>query len=123
MASRNARQLPQLGPDTGKTKKAYLWAYRSNDLEPGPILVFDYQPSRHGVHARNFLDGWQVHLMVDDYTGYKALFMQGVTERVCLARARRKFFALCGQPKPDRYRGAGPERCWETGGRQYTWLI
>jgi transposase len=87
--------VPQLDPGNGRAKKAYLWAYRSNDLESGPpILVFDYQPGRHGVHVRNFLEGWQGHLMVDDYAGYKALFTQGVTELGCLAHARRKFFDL-----------------------------
>ena len=87
--------VPQLDPGNGKTKKAYLWAYRSSDLEPGPpILVFDYRPGRHGAHVRNYLDGWQGHLMVDDYAGYKALFTQGVTELGCLAHARRKFFDL-----------------------------
>lgn len=87
--------VPQLDPGNGKTKKAYLWAYRSSDLETGPpILVFDYQPGRHGAHVRNYLDGWQGHLMVDDYAGYKALFTQGVTELGCLAHARRKFFDL-----------------------------
>ena len=87
--------VPQLDPGQGKTKKAYLWAYRSNNLEAEPpILVFDYQPGRHGIHARNFLAGWQGHLMVDDYAGYKALFTQGVIELACLAHARRKFFDL-----------------------------
>ena len=87
--------VPQLDPGKGKTKKAYLWAYRSNDLEPGPpILVFDYQPGRHGVHARNFLEGWHGHLMVDDYAVYKSLFTQRVAELACLAHARRKFFDL-----------------------------
>lgn len=87
--------VPQLDPGNGKTRKAYLWAYRSSDLEPGPpILVFDYQPGRHGVHVRNYLEGWQGHLMVDDYAGYKALFTYGITELGCLAHARRKFFDL-----------------------------
>lgn len=87
--------VPQLDPGNGKTKKAYLWAYRSSDLEPGPpILVFDYQPGRHGAHVRNYLEGWQGHLMVDDYAGYKALFTHGITELGCLAHARRKFFDL-----------------------------
>lgn len=88
--------VPQLDPGQGKTKKAYLWAYRSNDLETHlpPMLVFDYQSGRHGVHVRNFLTGWQGHLMVDDYAGYKALFTQGVIELGCLAHARRKFFDL-----------------------------
>jgi transposase len=93
--------VPQLDPGRGKTKKAYLWAYRSNDLEPGPpIIVFDYQPGRAGEHAKNFLDGWHGHLMVDDYGGYKHLFAptrEGAppcTEGGCLAHARRKFFDL-----------------------------
>jgi len=96
--------LPQLDPGKGKTKKAYLWAYRSNDLQPGHrIIVFDYQSDRSGQHARNFLGGWQGHLMVDDYSGYKALFGTGkdkttpkptCTELACLAHIRRKFFDL-----------------------------
>lgn len=98
--------VPQLDPGSGKTKKAYLWAYRSNDLQPGPrIIVFDYQRNRSGQHARNFLDGWQGHLMVDDYAGYKALFaddrkttgnssLATCRELACLAHVRRKFFDL-----------------------------
>ena len=87
----------QLDPGAGKTKRAYLWAYRSNALETGPppIVVFDYQTSRSGAHARSFLDGWEGHLMVDDYAGYnKALFGQGITELGCMAHARRKFFEI-----------------------------
>lgn len=62
--------VQQLDPGKGKTKRAYMWAYRSNDLEGAPrIVVFDYQISRSGVHARNFLQDWRGHLMVDDYAG------------------------------------------------------
>jgi transposase len=87
--------VPQLDPGKGKTKRAYLWAYRSNDLDTGPpIVVFEFQPNRCGHHARTFLTGWQGHLMVDDYGGYKKLFGQGITELACLAHARRKFFDL-----------------------------
>ena len=87
--------VQQLDPGKGKTKRAYMWAYRSNDLEGAPrIVVFDYQISRSGQHARNFLQDWRGHLMVDDYAGYKALVQQGVTELACLAHCRRKFFDL-----------------------------
>lgn len=85
----------QLDPGQGKTRHAYLWAYRSNGLDPGPaIVVFDYQTSRVGAHARAFLASWRGHLMVDDYVGYKSLFSHGVTELACLAHVRRKFFDL-----------------------------
>jgi len=88
--------VQQLDPGGGKTKKAYLWAYRSNGLGQGPpAVVFDYQASREGRHAAGFLNGWHGHLMVDDYAGYKALFKGGtVVELGCWAHARRKFFEL-----------------------------
>ncbi|MDF0607272.1 IS66 family transposase, partial [Neisseriaceae bacterium TC5R-5] len=39
--------VQQLDPKAGKTRRAYLWAYRSNDLDGSPpIVVFDYQASR-----------------------------------------------------------------------------
>ncbi|MCX8566018.1 MAG: IS66 C-terminal element [Glomeribacter sp. 1016415] len=87
--------VAQLAPGTGKTQRAYLWAYRSGEFDEGPpITVFDYQVSRSGSHARDFLQHWQGHLVVDDYGGYKALFKQGITEVGCMAHARRKFFDL-----------------------------
>jgi transposase len=87
--------VAQLDPGKGKTHQAYLWAYRSNVLETGPpMVVFDYQTSRAGRHARDFLAGWRGHLMVDDFSGYKVLFTEGVTELGCFAHARRKFFDL-----------------------------
>lgn len=86
----------QLDPGKGKTKNAYIWAYRSNDLDTGPpVVVFEYQTSRSGKHAQSFLKDWQGHLCVDDYSGYKALFKEGgITDVACWAHARRKFFDL-----------------------------
>ena len=111
--------VQQLAPGNGKTKRAYLWAYCSSELQTQasddinpqateateatqayPIVVFDYQAGRAGAHARAFLDGWSGHLMVDDYVGYKALFAAWAGERPpiielgCMAHARRKFFEL-----------------------------
>lgn len=93
--------MQQLDPGKGKTKRAYLWAYRSNDLADGPpLVVFDYQTRRAGRHAATFLEGWRGTLMVDDYSGYKALFATGISEQACWAHARRKFFDLDrGSPK------------------------
>jgi transposase len=96
----DAAPMPQLDPGSGKTKKAYLWAYRGNGLQPGPrIIIFDYQGNRSGQHARHFLAGWQGHPMVDDHKGYKALFAgegnnKGCVELACFAHVRRKFFGL-----------------------------
>lgn len=97
----SAPPVAQLDPGKGKTRKAYLWAYRSNDLQEDQprLIVFDYQPGRSGEHARQFLGNWSGHLLVDDYAGYKALFAntgnrQNCIELACLAHARRKFFDL-----------------------------
>lgn len=87
--------VQQLDPGKGKTKRAYLWAYRNNVLgNDPPIVVFDYQPGRAGIHAVNFLAQWQGALMVDDYAGYKVLFRGSVIELGCMTHARRKFFDL-----------------------------
>lgn len=82
--------VAQLDPGAGKTKRAYLFAYRSTGSVP--IVVFDYCASRAGKHATTFLGDWHGALMVDDYGGYKQLFAAGVTELACWAHARRKFF-------------------------------
>ena len=94
--------VAQLDPGKGKTRKAYLWAYRSNDLAGDHlprIIVFDYRKGRSGKYARQFLGDWKGHLMVDDYSGYKALFVnnssgESCIELACLAHVRRKFFDL-----------------------------
>ena len=62
-------------------------------------MIFDYQGSRSGSHARDFLGDWQGHLLVDDYGGYKALFDNKRTTTPCIelgcwAHVRRKFFDL-----------------------------
>lgn len=84
--------VAQLEPGLGKTRRAYLFAYRTPG--PHPLIVFDYCQSRSGTHAKRFLGEWRGALMVDDFAGYKALFAEGVTELGCWAHARRKFVEL-----------------------------
>lgn len=85
--------VAQLDPGAGKTRRAYLFAYGTAS-EDAPIVIFDYCTSRSGKHAGAFLKGWQGALMVDDYSGYKALFKGQIVELGCWAHARRKFFDL-----------------------------
>jgi len=86
--------VSMLAPGTGKTHKAYVWAYGTTPYDPLQAVVYDFAESRAGQHARRFLDGWQGKLVCDDFTGYKALFATGVTEVGCMAHARRKFHDL-----------------------------
>ena len=81
--------VAMLEPGTGKTRRRYLFVYRSG-IGP-PLVVFDFCTSRSGEHARRFLGDYPGALMVDDYSGYKASFAKGVIELGCWAHARRKF--------------------------------
>ena len=86
--------VEMLKPGTGKTHRAYLWAYSPGAFEPMKAVVYDFADSRSGEHARAFLGQWRGSLICDDYGGYKASFANGITEVGCMAHARRKFFEL-----------------------------
>jgi transposase len=86
--------VAMLKPGNGKTHRSYLWSWCSTSFDPVKLVVYDFADSRSGLHAREFLRGWQGKLVCDDYVGYKALFEAGVTEIGCMAHARRKLHEL-----------------------------
>ena len=86
--------VAMLDPGAGKTHRAYLWSYSIGAFEPVKAVVYDFAESRAGKHAQSFLGEWRGTLVCDDYSGYKALIAEGVTEAGCMAHARRKFFDL-----------------------------
>lgn len=55
-------------------KKGYVWAYATTQYNAIQAVVYDFQASRSGQHAEDFLKGWQGHLVCDDYSGYKVQF-------------------------------------------------
>ncbi|WP_175108537.1 IS66 family transposase, partial [Pararobbsia alpina] len=93
--------VAMLSPGKGKTQRAYLWTYCPGAFENLKAVVYDFAESRAGEHARAFLGDWKGRLLCDDYTGYKALFAQGVTELGCMAHSRRKFFDLHATNKSE----------------------
>ena len=87
--------VQMLDPGSGKTKRAYLFAYRSGEIGAPPIVIFEFATSRSGANARRFLQGYAGALVVDDFAGYKELFKSTpMRELACWAHARRKFFDL-----------------------------
>jgi transposase len=86
--------VAMLKPGNKKTHKAYLWAYAPGAFEDLKAVVYDFCESRAGEHARTFLGQWKGSLVCDDYAGYKAGFVSGITEAGCMAHSRRKFFDL-----------------------------
>jgi transposase len=77
--------------------QCYMWVYYTgtdapsdhrSDTDPPNIVLFDYQNSRAGHCARDYLQDYQGYLQVDGYAGYEK------TDAIlvgCFAHARRKF--------------------------------
>jgi transposase len=82
-----------LAPGRGKTKKAYVWVYRTTNFVAQRAVLFDFCASRSGEHPRRMLESFKGTLVTDDFSGYHALFRQeGITGALCMAHARRKLF-------------------------------
>ena len=87
--------VAMLEPGKGKTHRAYLWSYSSTQFDarrPSSTTSPTAAPAR--TRRRSSRRAGAGKLVCDDYSGYKALFAQGVTEVGCLAHARRKFHDL-----------------------------
>lgn len=83
-------------PQKSNISQSYMWVYLTGH-HPQKAVVYDYQSSRHGDHAQNFLMGFpkkfQGVLQTDGYSGYHALTSkEGITGMGCFAHARRKFY-------------------------------
>jgi len=84
-----------LDPGSGKTKKAYVWAYARGAFDAAPGVVYDFCLGRGSQYPVDFLAQWSGTLVCDDYKGYDpVLNAQGRIEAGCLAHARRKFDEL-----------------------------
>ncbi len=73
--------------------KCYMWVYCSgtdspqyNDIKN--VVLYDYQPSRAGSCAVNYLEGFNGYLQADGYQGYEQVDVDLIG---CMAHARRKF--------------------------------
>jgi len=69
--------------------KSYMWVYRTGNDGKEPIIIYDYNPSRSGDCAANFLKDFSGYVHTDGFSGYNKL--KSVTRCGCWAHARRKF--------------------------------
>jgi transposase len=81
-----------LAPGKGKTRRAYVWVYRTTNFVAQRAVLFDFTLGRGGENPRRILQGFGGTLVSDDFSGYHALHAQGVTAALCMAHARRKLF-------------------------------
>lgn len=76
-------------PERPAPSKSYMWMYRTGEDGEPPIMLFEYQKSRKGANAAEFLKGFQGFLETDGYAGYNKV--EGITRCCCWAHVRRKF--------------------------------
>src|SRR6516165_7506139 len=95
--------LPTLTPGSGKTQKAWLWAYARDDRPFGgngpPMVAYRFEDSRGGECVERHLAGFAGILQVDGYAAYNRLARsaganEGVMLAACFAHVRRRFYEL-----------------------------
>jgi transposase len=87
----------------GKTVTARLWVYVRDDRPfaggAPPAALFRFSRDRRGEHPQAHLAHWSGILQADAYGGFWELYAadrnpEPITEALCWAHARRKFFEL-----------------------------
>jgi transposase len=99
-------------PGRSAETKSYMWVYLTGKDDGPPIILYEYQQTRSGIHPRTFLMGFEGYLHADGYSGYYGLEKPpeydkppNVTLCGCWSHFRRKADeALKGQ-SPDRRQG------------------
>ena len=81
--------------DEANTTKSYMWCYRGgrrNNLS----IVYNYQETRGGYHAQQFLSGFKGFLQSDAYAGYNCADEKtaNIISVGCHAHARTSFAEL-----------------------------
>lgn len=74
--------------------KSYMWVHLTGELsDVPPIVVYEYQKTRHSDHAKEYYKGFNGILMTDGLEQYHKLAREqdGITNANCFAHARRHF--------------------------------
>ena len=81
----------QVNKEPGRTpqQESRIWAYSSSKRAKHQIRLFQYEMSRKGACATNFLDGFNGVLQTDGYSGYGVI--GEVVRAGCWAHMRRKW--------------------------------
>lgn len=76
------------------TKKSYMWVFRGN-VPNKTAIYYEYQATRQGLHAKNFLSEFKGYLQTDGYKGYDWVDdTEHITHLGCMTHARRPFAQL-----------------------------
>ena len=99
--------LNEAGRDN-KTK-SYMWVFRGGRPDH-PTLLYQYQRSRSGRVALEFLDDYHGYIQSDDFSGYDHLDQNpNIIHLGCWAHARRKFIKVVKVRKKHRSKRDNPK--------------
>ena len=74
--------------------KSYMWVHITGELSPvPPIIVYEYQKTRHSDHPKEYYKDYSGVLVTDGLEQYHKLErdLEGVKNANCMAHARRHF--------------------------------
>lgn len=71
------------------TSVSRMWVYCNGKINDRSIIIFEYQPTRKGEHAAEFLRNFIGYLICDGYDAYNAV--EGAKRCGCWAHNRRHF--------------------------------
>lgn len=71
------------------SSESRMWVYCSGNTGNAPVVLFEYQPTRSGEHARRFLQGFSGFLQTDGFAGYNKV--PDVVRCGCWSHQRRRY--------------------------------
>lgn len=96
-------------PGRKNTSKSYMWVFCGGRSEH-PTVLYQYQPTRSGEAALQFLDDYKGYIQSDDFGGYDYLGnKQAIVHLGCWAHVRRKFFDVAKVRKKHRGKRGNPK--------------
>ena len=96
-------------PGRRNTSKSYMWVYRGG-LPDRPVLLYQYQRTRSGRTALNFLQDYHGYIQSDDFSGYDHLDQNPhIVHLGCWAHSRRKFIKVVKVRKKHRSKRTDPK--------------
>ena len=75
--------------DRKNTTNSFMWVYGTYKDSKFPMRIFEYQPTRNGDHAKDFLKGFSGYLITDAYKGYEKV--ENIIRCYCWSHLRRYF--------------------------------
>ena len=71
------------------TTDSRMWVYCNGKMNDRSIIIFEYQPTRAGVHPAKFLESFVGYVICDGYDAYNAV--KGAKRCGCWTHTRRHF--------------------------------